>query len=92
MDGGRKNSEGLDPFKRIASEVTDGFVQLMDKTRSQLEEMDPLEASVRQREVFQKNLKSSKSPTVRVAPDTDSDDSDSGVGVSSSGTGCPKSE
>ena len=74
-----KPSNGLHSFKDIAAEVTDGFCELMDKTRSQMGELDPLEAHVNQREIFKKNLQSLKEAT------SYSEDSDSGVGVSSSG-------
>ena len=44
MDKDRKKqrSEALKGLKKIAGEVTDGFVELMDKTRSHLDELDPL--------------------------------------------------
>ena len=62
-------------------EISDDFCKLMEKTRSQMEELDPLEASVKQREIFKKNLESLK------AKDSFSDgdeDGDSGI-ISSSG-------
>jgi len=41
-------------------EISDDFCKLMEKTRSQLEELDPVEASVKQRDIFKKNLESLK--------------------------------
>ena len=72
---------GLHSIKDIAANVTEGFCELMDKTRSQMEELDPLEAHVNQREIFKKNLKGLK------GRGSGSEDSDSGVGVSSPSSG-----
>jgi len=63
-------------------EISDDFCKLMEKTRSQLEELDPLEASVKQREIFKKNLESLK--TKDSFSDGD-EDGDSGI-ISSSGS------
>ena len=62
-------------------EISDDFCKLMEKTRSQLEELDPVEASVKQRDIFKKNLESLKA---KKDHDSDNDDGDSGI-VSSSG-------
>jgi len=63
-------------------EISDDFCKLMEKTRSQLEELDPVEASVKQRDIFKKNLESLKA---KKDHDSDNDDGDSGI-VSSSGS------
>ena len=84
MDTGSSGARGIHSIKDIASDVTEGFCQLMDKTRSQMEELDPLEAHVNQREIFKKNLQGLKEKR------NCSEDSDSGVGVSSSSSGKDK--
>ena len=84
MDTGSSGARGIHSIKDIASDVTEGFCQLMDKTRSQMEELDPLEAHVNQREIFKKNLQGLKEKR------NCSGDSDSGVGVSSSSSGKDK--
>ena len=84
MDTGSSGARGIHSIKDIASDVTEGFCQLMDKTRSQMEELDPLEAHVNQREIFKKNLQGLKEKK------NCSEDSDSGVGVSSSSSGKDK--
>ena len=68
-------------MKDIAADVTEGFCELMDKTRSQMGELDPLEAHVNQREIFKKNLQGLKERG------SCSEDSDSGFGFSSSSSG-----
>ena len=78
MDQGNR---GLHSLKDIAADVTEGFCELMDKTRSQMGELDPLEAHVNQREIFKKNLQGLKERG------SCSEDSDSGFGVSSSSSG-----
>ena len=81
MDRGGSGGRGVHSIKDIAADVTEGFCELMDKTRSQMEELDPLEAHVNQREIFKKNLQGLKEKR------NVSEDSDSGVGVSSSSSG-----
>ena len=81
MDQGSSGGGGLHSIKDIAADVTEGFCELMDKTRSQMEELDPLEAHLNQREIFKKNLQGLKEKR------NCSEDSDSGVGVSSSSSG-----
>ena len=81
MDRGSSGGGGLHSIKDIAADVTEGFCELMDKTRSQMEELDPLEAHLNQREIFKKNLQGLKERR------NCSEDSDSGVGVSSSSSG-----
>ena len=81
MDRGSSGGGGLHSIKDIAADVTEGFCELMDKTRSQMEELDPLEAHLNQREIFKKNLQGLKEKR------NCSEDSDSGVGLSSSSSG-----
>ena len=84
MDQGSRSTQssgGLHSLKDIAADVTEGFCELMDKTRSQMGELDPLEAHVNQREIFKKNLQGLKERG------SCSEDSDSGFGVSSSSSG-----
>ena len=42
----RGRQEALDSIKQMAGEVSEGFCELMERTRSQLGELDPLEAQV----------------------------------------------
>ena len=42
----RGRQEALDSIKQMAGEVSEGFCELMARTRSQLGELDPLEAQV----------------------------------------------
>lgn len=81
MDTGSSGARGIHSIKDIAADINDGFCELMDKTRSQMEELDPLEAHVNQREIFKKNLQGLRDKR------NVSEDSDSGVGVSSSSSG-----
>ena len=54
----------------------------MDRTRSQIEELDPLEGSVNRRDIFKKNLQSLESLEAKPSAEMESDE-DSGYDVRS---------
>ena len=57
----------------------------MEKTRSQIEELDPLEGSVNRRDIFKKNLQSLESLEAKPSGEMESDE-DSGYDVRSNST------
>ena len=57
----------------------------MEKTRSQIEELDPLEGSVNRRDIFKKNLQSLESLEAKPSAEMESDE-DSGYDVRSNST------
>ena len=78
----KRHNEGMESLRQLADQINDGFADIMEKTNSQMEEItDPLEAKVKQREIFQKNLKSYKASEQSCSSSGD-DDNDSGVGES----------
>ena len=62
----------------------------MEKTRSQMEELDPLEASVHQKEMFKKNLEEKRHSQeekreVKLEPESDEDSGYDVTSISTSG-------
>ena len=85
MEEKRKHkSDALASFRQLADQINDGFADIMEKTQTQMEELDPLEAHIKHREIFQKNLKSHQA-SEQSLPCSLEDDNDSGVEESSSG-------
>ena len=57
----------------------------MDKTRSQMQELDPLEASVTQRDIFRKNLEESSQKKQQLEQESDEDSGYDVRSISTSG-------
>ena len=86
MDSSEKQRRNAkNSYKQLAENLA-GFGDILEKTNTHLEEMDPVDAEVQRREVFKKNLSEYVEKNEEDYDNLDSDDTDSGVVISQTGS------
>ena len=72
-------------YKQLADKLS-GFGEILEKTNSHLEEMDPMDAKANHKSVFKKHLAEYMGKSEDNGDNSESDDTDSGVVISQSGS------
>ena len=72
-------------YKQLADNLS-GFGEILEKTNSHLEEMDPMDAKANHKSVFKKKLAEYMGKSEDNGDNSESDDTDSGVVISQSGS------
>ena len=72
-------------YKQLTDKLS-GFGEILEKTNSHLEEMDPMDAKANHKSVSKKNLAEYMGKSEDNVDNSESDDTDSGVVISQSGS------